>query len=190
MNKMELVNLHKEVFAMLEEVRERHPTFFYGFRTASSRGRRIEDGFLFLGNGDYVWVPLCVKGASVHMTNTVGIVLKQNNKGVREVNLEIIIPKGSETPKTKELCAYEKLASEFGASRKEHRNYTRLTKDIPLCNNDMVAAAKSFLMDNGSRIVEILREAKKKDFAYDFNSFWNKLANHAKAGTVQIVVKK
>lgn len=91
---MNMKKLHVEVLKMMERVRARHPHAFYGMRQRKApRGEdRINQGFIFLGNEKYIFVPLCPVSAFPNPTATVGYVFGVEDGELVDSWLELDIP--------------------------------------------------------------------------------------------------
>lgn len=88
---------HLDVIKMMERLRTRHE-FYYGVRVRESpisKKLRIPAGFVFLGNDEYVWVPICPLSTPGNNTRACGVVFSGN---LDRAYIEIAVPKaGSRT---------------------------------------------------------------------------------------------
>ena len=92
---MMIKDLHLTILELMEFVRSKIE-FWYGTRERNAPGTsRARDGYAFLGNEKYIWVPICPHVCSANKTRSVGIVFEvENKKKIVESWLEVLIPKG------------------------------------------------------------------------------------------------
>lgn len=146
-NHMSMKNLHLEVLKMMERVRVKHPHVFYGTRQRKApRGEdRINQGFVFLGDEEYIFVPLSPISASPNPTATVGYVFSVEDGKLADSWLELNIPvidRENKLAYTEDADIYKKLENSLPAVYKKviinashyerHKIYVKhgLSKDV------------------------------------------------------------
>ena len=87
---MTMQNLHLEVLNMMERVRAK-VDLCYGVRI--QRSSRAFNGYVFLGNDNYIWVPICPLPIPENKTRAVGIVFHIERGELTESWIEFAIPK-------------------------------------------------------------------------------------------------
>ena len=129
---MNMSGLHLEVLGMMERLRAKIG-LCYGVRVR--RSQRTLDGYVFLGNENYIWVPICPLQIPENKTRAVGIVFRVEGGELTASWIEFAIPKiqskaGAEVPgfipvlKSLTSGAHEQLQT---------RRYERFS--IPLSGN-------------------------------------------------------
>ncbi|MDY0123222.1 AAA family ATPase [Sulfurimonas sp.] len=68
--------LHEKILSRLLAYREEHKDFTFYLR---KKGERLDAGYWFLGNENYINIPLFNRGDSNNKTQTIGFVYEQNN---------------------------------------------------------------------------------------------------------------
>ena len=87
---MKMSDLHLEVLEMMERIRAKIG-LCYGVRVQKSQ--RALDGYVFLGNESYIWVPICPLPIPENKTRAVGIVFRVEGGEPTESWIEFAIPK-------------------------------------------------------------------------------------------------
>lgn len=128
---MNMSALHLEVLEMMERIRAKID-FWYGVRVQSSF--RALEGYVFLGNESYIWVPICPLQIPENKTRAVGIVFRVEGGELTESWIEFAIPKpqskvGAIAPGV--IPVLKSLTS--GAHAQQMRWYERFS--IPLSAN-------------------------------------------------------
>lgn len=70
--------LHEQILDKLLQYKEKHPDFTF-YTRRSNRSQRLKNGYWFLGNEDYINIPLFNVGDSDNNTQTIGFVYEPNN---------------------------------------------------------------------------------------------------------------
>ena len=128
---MKMSDLHLEVLEMMERIRAKIG-LCYGVRVQKSQ--RALDGYVFLGNESYIWVPICPLPIPENKTRAVGIVFRVEGGELTESWIEFAIPKhqskvGAIAPGV--IPVLKSLTS--GAHAQQMRWYERFS--IPLSAN-------------------------------------------------------
>ena len=92
---MKMKDLHLEVLEMMERVRAKIE-FWYGAREREaprSKILRAKEGYIFLGNENYIWVPISPIPMSEHKTRVVGLLLVVEAGEVVSSCIEVVVPK-------------------------------------------------------------------------------------------------
>ncbi len=93
---MIMKQLHLEALEMMERVRLRQPEFWYGTRVRNSpqsKKDRIAEGYVFLGDDTYIWIPICPISIPENNTKAVGVVFRVDQQCVfTESYFEVVVP--------------------------------------------------------------------------------------------------
>ena len=83
--------LNEEILQFLLEYKESHPSFKFATRIIN-RGNRLNDGYWFHGQGDYVFIGFYKLGDSNNKTKTIGFVLSLKEHKIINNYIEIVYP--------------------------------------------------------------------------------------------------
>ena len=160
---MAMKQLHFEALEMMERVRARLSEFWYGTRVRNSPQSdkdKIAEGYVFLGNKTYIWIPICPISIPENNTKAVGVVFKVDKQHVlTDAYLEIVVPEpdsraGKTDPK---LHSYLKgLAGSLkGPLRKSRTKYNCYRITIPTGGN-VIQSVEQWLNANLPTILKHL----------------------------------
>jgi 5-methylcytosine-specific restriction enzyme B len=78
-----LQQLHEDVYAFLLDYHQKNPSFYFAPRTKStSKGKKLEDGYWFNGNDNYLFIGFYVPNDGDNKTRTIGIFIKFKNEEI------------------------------------------------------------------------------------------------------------
>jgi len=78
-----LQQLHEDIYAFLLDYHQKNPSFYFAPRTRSiPNGKKLEDGYWFNGNDDYLFIGFYVPNDGDNKTRTIGIFIKFKNEEI------------------------------------------------------------------------------------------------------------
>ena len=96
MKEQEILKKHSEIFEYLINFKKQNDSFTFSTRV-NNRAGKLEKGYYFQGNDNYIFVPLYKVGSDENMTKTIGFVYTENSQYIEIVYKKIknwLYPKG------------------------------------------------------------------------------------------------
>lgn len=176
---MEMKKIHAEVLELMERVRGKHKEFYYGTRQQNRSGSvdRINAGYIFQGDENYVFAPICPKSAMPNPTRTIGLVVRTEDGRLISSWLEVLtitVGMRNESACDEDNAVYEQLIDYFrrlgrlmdeDSTKAYTRNKIWIVKDGQPCE-DILKASENFLLKYLKDILKILGASKQQGLLY------------------------
>ena len=88
MKEQEILKKHSEIFEYLINFKKQNDSFTFSTRV-NNRAGKLEKGYYFQGNDNYIFVPLYKVGSDENMTKTIGFVYTENSQYIEIVYKKI-----------------------------------------------------------------------------------------------------
>lgn len=155
-------NLHTLVFDFVMKFRESNPDFYCALRQRNLKGR-LDNGFWFQGNEDYVFLGLYDKGGGSNMTRSFGLVFSDNGGKIR-CYIENVF---NEENDSQTLSCYQQMRELLGGFEKEKE--TRYKKY--LTEDKGFESATDFLLNEKPKLDKLIKQMGCDDFFYTKERF-------------------
>jgi 5-methylcytosine-specific restriction endonuclease McrBC GTP-binding regulatory subunit McrB len=160
--------VHEKVLNFLEGYRATHSDFVYWLRERNTKNR-LDDGFWFQGNEEYVFVGLYDHSGGSNKTRSIGLYFFPAPNNSVTCSVEVVY---NEEQDKLVLLLYEEIKKLIGNFRRIAD--TRYRKDFP---GDGFETATNFLNNIKPSIDALIRKLKLDDFLIQKSDFEEKLQN-------------
>ena len=127
----ELIKVHNFLFEYFMKYKKKHPKFTFLTRMQNNQGR-LDKGYLFQGNENYIFVPLYRIGDSYNKTKTIGFVFTETRQYIEIVFNKIEGVTDRDISFHQELVEYLKTTNSFEVQQKNDRQYFFIFKEHTL----------------------------------------------------------
>lgn len=144
-----IIDWSNDLLDILIQKRSTDPTLKFWIRQRN-KNNRLDDGYWFTGNENYIYVGITKLGAGNHSTKSIGFVLQLDSDGKVKCKIEV----GFKKEKNEQVVAcYKRIIKELGGfvELNEKQFYKPYTADDPLHN------LEKFLTKDRPKIDEIIK---------------------------------
>ena len=148
----ELIKIHDTILNYFLTYKKEYPEFTFLTRMKNNNNR-LDKGYLFQGNQDYIFVPLYRIGDAYNKTKTIGFVYTEKKQYIEIVFNKIQGEIDKDIRFHKDLVEYLKQTDKFEVKQKNDKQYFFIFKD-----NDLISNLNFFLDKFYRKSYELLRK--------------------------------
>jgi len=148
----ELIKIHDTILNYFLTYKKEYPEFTFLTRMKNNNNR-LDKGYLFQGNQDYIFVPLYRIGDAYNKTKTIGFVYTEKKQYIEIVFNKIQGEIDKDIRFHEDLVEYLKQTDKFEVKQKNDKQYFFIFKD-----NDLISNLNFFLDKFYRKSYELLRK--------------------------------